>query len=134
MVADARSWRVMAGGEGRLVWSCRRASACDDDFTDAGVDADQTRKHNTANEVAGTGNLIDESASGTGDWIDPAYDLRGNMTTGPAPGSETVAAKRQWYVYDAWNRLTAVWEDTDGDGTRELGTITCVYTVRQCVH
>jgi RHS repeat-associated protein len=37
------------------------------------------------------------------------------MTQAPRPGSETV---RLHFVYDAWNRLVAVWQD-DGDGVLE---------------
>jgi hypothetical protein len=43
----------------------------------------------------------------------------GNMTSGPAPGDEGDADKRQFYTWDAWNRLVKVVEDTDGDGTEE---------------
>lgn len=68
----------------------------------------QTRAANAANEITGI----------TGGWIAPAYDAAGNMTSGPKPGDETT---RVHYVYDAWNRQVAVYED-DGDGTFEPGT------------
>ena len=68
----------------------------------------QTRTTNEANEIE----------SITGGWISPSYDDAGNMISGPKPGDETT---RQHYVYDAWNRLVAAYED-DGDGVFEPGT------------
>ena len=68
----------------------------------------QTRTHDTANKVT--------SISGTNaNWVDPAYDLAGNMTAGPQPRYETVDANTQLYVYDAWNRLTKVYQDDNED-------------------
>jgi RHS repeat-associated protein len=72
---------------------------------------DQTRTHNLVNEIDAV------TGSGASDWIDPAYDAAGNMIEAPAPGDED--GTRHWYVWDAWNRLVAVWED-DGDGTPEI--------------
>jgi len=37
--------------------------------------------------------------------ISPIYDSAGNITYGPRPGSMTT---RQWYTWDAWNRLRKV--------------------------
>ena len=42
-----------------------------------------------------------------------AHDDAGNMISGPKPGDEDT---RIHYVYDAWNRLTAVWLDDDDEG------------------
>ena len=67
----------------------------------------QTRTVNKANEI--------QTASG---WIAPQYDAAGNMKSGPQPGNETA---RVFYQYDAWNRLTGVYQD-DGDGVFEPGT------------
>ena len=59
---------------------------------------DQTRTHNTANEIT----LISASP---GD-VTPAYDPVGNMTTVPqAPGLSPAQYNLTW---DAWNRLVAV--------------------------
>jgi YD repeat-containing protein len=46
-------------------------------------------------------------------WLDPAYNGRGNVTEGPRPGDEATAAKRQFYVYDAWDRLVKVTDNCD---------------------
>jgi len=56
-------------------------------------------------------------------WIVPAFDLAGNMTSGPKPGSETT---RIHMKYDAWNRMTAVYAD-DGNGDPGDLIITCRY-------
>jgi RHS repeat-associated protein len=61
---------------------------------------DQDRDSTAANEIKDFG-------SNEAGWIVPAYDLAGNMTTMPKPGSETTALTCQ---YDAWNRLVSVGE------------------------
>jgi hypothetical protein len=62
---------------------------------------EQTRTNNTVNEITGiTG----------GDWIVPAYDARGNMTSGPKPNSP---ASAMTCVYDAWNRMVQA-KNSDG--------------------
>jgi hypothetical protein len=77
-------------------------------FADVTTDDDpQARTVNEANEIQ----------SITGGSVSPAYDAAGNMIYGPKPGSETSGVH---YVYDAWNRLSAVYED-DGDGLYEPG-------------
>jgi len=58
----------------------------------------QTRTHNAVNEITDI----------SGDWADPAYDAAGNMVSGPR-GDEP--AKRLHLVYDAWNRLSKVYDD-----------------------
>ena len=54
------------------------------DAADAGGegnwDLDQTRTNNKANEIKGI-----SQGSGQANWIVPAYDARGNMTSGPQP-------------------------------------------------
>ncbi len=67
---------------------------------DGGADdwVTQTRTHNKANEITDT----------NADWLDPAYNLAGNMTEGPKPGDETDDGELQFYTYDAWNRLVKV--------------------------
>ena len=85
----------------------------------------QTRSHNLANEIDTDDDHANAPgasiAASTGDnWIDPVYDAAGNMIFGPQPGYEATAAMAQHYVYDAWNRMTAVWRDNgDTAGTLE---------------
>jgi len=43
-----------------------------------------------------------------GGWVQPAYDLAGNMTLMPQPTSPTASLAG---VYDAWNRLVSPWID-----------------------
>ena len=88
----------------------------DGDPDDAG-DVNQTRTHNKANEIEDTVNQTPDDISGTPDWVDPAYDLAGNMTAGPQPRYETADANTQLYKYDAWNRLTKIYRDADTDDT-----------------
>jgi RHS repeat-associated protein len=63
-----------------------------------------TRTHNKANETTDSGST----------WIDPTYDVAGNMTSGPKPGSETTAS---YYIFDAWNRMVGFSLNNDGDAT-----------------
>ena len=62
----------------------------------------QTRQTNAANEIT----------SITGGSVTPAYDAAGNMISGPSPLDDTVQVH---YVYDAWNRLVAVYADDSGE-------------------
>jgi len=62
----------------------------------------QTRIHNKANEIT---EVDDDATSHLG------HDGAGDMTQGPRPGNETT---RQHYVWDAWNRLVAVYADDGG--------------------
>jgi len=75
----------------------------------------QQRKHNKVNEIDvdnNDANAAGASISGTNaDWIDPQYDKSGTLKNGPKVGAETVAASRQHYTYDAWNRLVKVQVD-----------------------
>ena len=78
-------------------------------FSEFGDDCDtQTRQTNAANEI--------QSISGS--WATPDYDAAGNIIYGPKSGDETTGLH---YVYDAWNRQVAVYED-DGDSTFEPST------------
>jgi len=52
------------------------------------------------------------------------------MIFGPCAGSEGTAANAHFYVYDAWNRLTQVWQDVDGDGQLETGEDEDYYTAQ----
>ena len=79
--ADYQSWNLDQLGN----WSS---------FTQ-GTDPAQTRTHNAANEITGI----------SGDWVDPAYDAAGNMTTMPKGDDPTVALTAK---YDPWNRLTGL--------------------------
>jgi hypothetical protein len=80
-------------------------------------DLDQARLHNKANEIEDTVNQTPDDISGTPDWVDPAYDLAGNMTAGPQPRYETADANTQLYKYDAWNRLTKIYRDANCNDT-----------------
>ncbi|MEM7261244.1 MAG: RHS repeat-associated core domain-containing protein, partial [Planctomycetota bacterium] len=78
----------------------------------------QSRAFNSVNEVDvddDHGNAPGNSISGANgaDWVDPAFDANGNMTSGPAgfAGFETVGAQ---FTYDAWNRVVIV---SDGSGS-----------------
>ncbi|KKL56977.1 hypothetical protein LCGC14_2240020, partial [marine sediment metagenome] len=100
-------------------------------------DLEQEREHNKANEIddsdASSGDQDDNAIEATTgvDWKGPeynigaepstntwtpGYDKAGNMLSGPETGSEGTATKRQFYEYDAWNRLSKVTADSDGDG------------------
>jgi RHS repeat-associated protein len=57
-------------------------------------DLDQDRANDTANQLT--------SVEG---WTTPEYDLAGNMTLAPVPGSESTGMK---LTYDAWNHLVKV--------------------------
>jgi len=63
------------------------------------------RTHNTDNEIT----EVNE-----GSWVDPTYDVNGNMTSGAKPG--TTITGRQHYRYDAWNRLTVVYIEVANAG------------------
>ncbi|MEM7477703.1 MAG: RHS repeat-associated core domain-containing protein [Planctomycetota bacterium] len=68
----------------------------------ASWDIDQDRAYNDVNETG--------AITGTGNWYDPQHDAAGNMTRGPLHSS---LATFQEYVYDAWNRLVKV-KDNSG--------------------
>ena len=93
-------------------------------------DHEQTRDHNKANEIADdgdTGTDAIEQVTGA-KWLDPAYDLAGNMTKGPKPGDEATGASMQLYVYDAWSRLTKVYTDADEQGDMDSGELIVTYS------
>ena len=100
----------------------------DTDGGGAGTPITQTRAHNTANEIAGNGgNPI--SGTGAANWVDPTYDPAGNMTAGPQPRYETADANTQLYVYDAWNRLTKIYEDANcNDMIDDPGELVATYS------
>ncbi len=77
-----------------------------DEFDDDG--SSQTRDSNVANEITNI----------SGGTITPQYDAAGNMTAMPQVESAT---DRLFAVYDGWNRLTKVYEDTDADNLFEPG-------------
>ncbi len=79
----------------------------DDAYTGTtGEEVDQDRAHNTVNEIDAITQLANQIA-----WADPAYDVRGNMTTVPMPSDLT---DTYTCIYDAWNRLVEV---KDGETT-----------------
>ena len=72
-------------------------------------------------------NDFDEITSITGGWVTPEYDRAGNMTLYPRPSGEGQGEGLDM-VYDAWNRLVAVygcvsdglvryWKFDEGEGT-----------------
>jgi RHS repeat-associated protein len=76
----------------------------------------QTRSHNSANEIDTNNNDADAPGDSIGatvgtNWLDPTYDKAGNMTTVPSTvtGSETTG---YFCTYDAWNRLVKVQNGT----------------------
>jgi len=87
------------------------------DAGDGGTwDLEQTRDHNKANEIEDGADQDSDAIEVTtgGAWVQPAYNLAGNMTTGPKPDSP---ATPQVCTYDAWNRLMTV---SEGSGTPTL--------------
>jgi hypothetical protein len=99
---------IASDDSGAQLWSLDALgnwSEFKDDATDGATwDLDQDRTHNEANEIT------DLDAS----WVDPDYDDAGNMIYGPRPGAETSTTEDLVMVWDAWNRLAAVYAD---DGT-----------------
>ena len=82
----------------------------DVDDADNGLDLNQEREHNAANEVG----TISVASGGAGvNWADPVHDAKGNMTTLPKGWSP---ASGLTCVYDAWNRLVEV-----KDGSTTIG-------------
>jgi len=82
----------------------------DVDDADNGLDLNQEREHNAANEVG----TIAVASGGAGvNWADPVHDAKGNMTTLPKGWSP---ASGLTCVYDAWNRLVEV-----KDGSTTIG-------------
>lgn len=71
------------------------------------IKLDHDRDHNKANEIAGA-NPINTTTGN--DWVDPAYDKNGNMTSGPqgARMYEYTGSTGLTFIYDAWNRLVEV--------------------------
>jgi len=62
--------------------------------------------------------------------LDPVHDAAGNTVFAPKPGAEAAAAQALNGVYDAWNRLAAVYSD-DGATSGQLdGSDTLVATCR----
>ncbi len=64
--------------------------------------SEQERTHDAVNELTGF--------TTPANFVDPAYDLAGNITTMPQPADQTASFT---LTYDAWNRLVVV-EDTSG--------------------
>jgi RHS repeat-associated protein len=103
----------------------------DDDSTLDWDVLDQNRAHNKANEIDGNSGDPIWPQGGSGGWKDPIHDAAGNQTFGPKPGAETTADEAHHCVYDAWNRLVEVWEDTNEDGDLDAeGTDTQILECR----
>jgi len=82
-------------------------------------DLDQTRTHNSVNEIDVDDNHANDpgtsiTATTGGNWTDPAYDANGNMTLAPRPGDESTEDEGLLFTYDAWNRPVKVYKD-DGN-------------------
>ena len=83
-------------------WSDYQIDADGDGYYHNAADLDQTRDHNTVNEITG---IDEQSWPPQADWAHPAYDAHGNTTTVPMPQG----LSGTWTcVYDAWNRLVEV--------------------------
>jgi RHS repeat-associated protein len=68
--------------------------------TSGTTDLNQGRTANPVNEITTI-----TASGGTPVWVTPAYDLAGNMTTMPQPGTPTSSFTA---AYDAWMRMTAI--------------------------
>jgi len=80
----------------------------------------QYREHNAVNEIADTSGNSDAISESLGSsWLDPVHDDAGNMVFAPRPGDEATQDEALNLVYDAWNRLVAVYAD-DGTSDDEL--------------
>ncbi|MCX5653733.1 MAG: discoidin domain-containing protein [Planctomycetota bacterium] len=84
--------------------------------------ASQTRTTDAANEITAV------SGSGSANWVDPTYDAAGNMTLAPRPGDEASADEALLSVYDAWNRLTTVYKDSNSNGDLDVETDALIAT------
>jgi len=76
----------------------------------------QTRVHNSANEIDTDNNDADAAGSsitgsGGAAWIAPTADKAGNLKSGPQVGAE---GTRQWFTYDGWSRLVKIQADNAG--------------------
>jgi RHS repeat-associated protein len=87
------------GGSNLQSWELDALGNWDSTTTTAGT---EEREYDEANQIS---NIV------TSGVIDPEYDPAGNMISGPKPGENTT---RQYYVYDAWNRLVEV-QDSSND-------------------
>ena len=81
-----------------------------DDNGNGTDDLVQTRTHNKANEITGISNTTG------GSWMAPAYDNAGNTMTLPTPEAP---ASGFTAVYDAWNRLVGLKEQSTGTKVAE---------------
>lgn len=83
------------------------------DLNNSGGDIHQARVHNSANEIDNGADPVHNFAlrgeSNIG-GAQPVYDGAGNLTQAPRPDTKA----RQWYTYDAWNRLCIVRSDNNG--------------------
>ncbi len=98
-------------------WAKFKLDASGDDLYSGTVDLDQDRTHNKVNELKTFSEVSGQKA-----WVDPVHDSAGNMIKGPSPANGEMP---HFYVYDAWNRMVAVYEDTTTDGslTTSGGTV-----------
>jgi RHS repeat-associated protein len=117
------AWTLDAVGN----WSEFKADAGDGTTWDL----DQDRLHNAVNEIDNDNdhsNAPNASIVG-GSWVLPRHDAAGNMIVAPRPGDEATADEALVLVYDAWNRLVAVYKDEgDTSGARDSGdTLVATY-------
>ncbi len=87
----AQQWRLDATGN----WS----GFVTTDVATPANNLDQQRVSNPANEIT------DVTRRYGANWVNPAYDRAGNMTTIPGGNDPTVSTNG---VYDAWNRLVSI--------------------------
>ncbi len=95
-------------------WRVFRQASDGSSFTGAG-DLTQSRDYNAVNEPTGIDEQTDPQQA---QWVDPTYDPAGNMASAPKPGRLAAGETRLFFQWDAWNRLSRVWQD---DGDRETG-------------
>ena len=118
-------WDLTAtGGWGGYRWD----RDMDGSYTSpSGDDTNHARDLNKANEIVDTDedNEAIEEATGI-EWIDPEYDLAGNMIHMSQPKIEASSLLALTVVYDAWNRVTVVYLDADNDRQFDSGTETAL--------
>ena len=84
-------------------------------------DLEQTRENDLANQITNIAKTVGAV------WVIPAYDARGNMTSGPKPsGPYTGAAVQETtklhFKYDAWGRLASIKNDSGGSPGTTVAT------------
>ncbi len=79
----------------------------------------QRRLHRLDSTIADPEYFGGPAIQGTPAWLSPVYDPAGNMVSVPTPGQESMAIDLQ---YDAWNRITAAFYDSNDNGRYDRST------------